>query len=233
MSNNYRKPGHISPELLAQLKKNKPKKQEWHWSLTFTIFGIVFGGILTIFVWTFTLISLMQLLLGVVALAILSFVIQWKLFYSQAFIQKHFRIPISIYGLYNLGVGFALTGMLLTLNWVGASSTEQYERHRIVGFDRDYILDSNAEAVFLLENDAYQGSPTMRSMPYLQAIKKQSMPFLDIIYHKGLLGLDVFYGKRMSPDPNYKPEPVKEEAEEEVVPEETDTTLADSTIVTE
>ncbi|HYG49524.1 MAG TPA: hypothetical protein VD905_01425 [Flavobacteriales bacterium] len=83
----------------------------------------------------------------------------------------------------------------------------------------------------MLENDAYQYSPSMRSMPYLEAIKKKALPFLDIVYHKGLLGINVFYGKRMSPDPNYVPE--KEEVEETPLPEETDTTHTDTTAVIE
>ncbi|HYG49525.1 MAG TPA: hypothetical protein VD905_01430 [Flavobacteriales bacterium] len=117
MTNNYRKPGQISHELLAQLKKNKPKKQEWHWSFTVTIIGIIAGGILTLVVASFTLISYTYLFLGVLGIALLGFVAQWKLFYSQKFIQQHFRMPLGIYALYNFGgIALSLTALLLTLN---------------------------------------------------------------------------------------------------------------------
>jgi hypothetical protein len=202
----YRR-GQISPEILKQLKEQKAKKEKWHWSLTVTIIGVIAGNMLMLGMMSFTLMSYLYLVLAVLGIASLAFVIQWKYFHSPAFIQKNFRLPLGIYILYCVGgIAVPVCGILLLTNWMGASSVEDVEKHRVVGLDRQYILDSNYDAVLLLEGDAYLDEPGMRSFPYLQAIKWRNYPILGIVSNKGLLGIPVFKEIRLMPDPDQKPE---------------------------
>lgn len=99
------------------------QKFSWHWSLTFGIIAALAGGFTAFFVWQFTLISLVTLLLLVGISGALAFVLQWKLFYNPKFIEKHFRMPIGVYTAYNfIGIGIFAAGLILALNWLGADS---------------------------------------------------------------------------------------------------------------
>lgn len=203
----YRR-GQISPEILKQLKEQKGKKEKWHWSLTVTIIGVIAGNMLMLGIMSFTLMSYLYLVLAVLGIGAIAFVIQWKHFHSPEFIQKNFRLPLGIYILYCIGgIAVPLCGILLLTNWLGASSAEDIEKHRVVGLDREYILDSNYDAVLLLEGDAYENDPNMRSFPYLKAIKWRNNPILGIVSYKGLLGIPVFKEIRLMGDPEQKPEP--------------------------
>lgn len=188
----------VSKELLekaalARKKKAESEKIKWHWSLTLTIVGILGGGMLTIYAYLFTRISLLMLFGGIIFIGFISMLIQWKKFHSPEFIQRVYRFHISIYALYNIGgIGLLLSGILLNINWLFASSSEITERYRILGFDHDYVVDYSGWAVFLLENDAYADDPYKRAMYFTDAIKYKDLPYLEVVYHKGLLGLDVF-----------------------------------------
>jgi hypothetical protein len=199
----------IDPERLkqlqAQLKKieereNQPVK--WHWSLTYTVAGGLAGAIISGLIYWFTMMSYGTFALLVLVPGVLAFLIQWKIFYSPKFIQKYFRINIMVYALYNLaGIGFTFSALFLSLNWLGASSDKVTERHRILGVDRNYIVDSNYAVVLLLENDAYENDPIMRAVPYRDGMRNKSFPFLDIIYSEGLLGFKIYHEHHVSPDP--------------------------------
>ncbi|HUP14219.1 MAG TPA: hypothetical protein VM187_18485, partial [Niastella sp.] len=148
--------------------------------------------------------SYMQLGLGILAIAAVAFIVQWKLFYNPKYIEKYFRIPVFPYILYCLfGIAGPLTGILLTVNFLGASSKDDLEKHRVLGFDHEYVIDSNFLTVLRLEGDAYQNDPWMRSIMYTDAIKWRNMPFYTIVYNKGLLGIPIFKDKIMLEDPEH------------------------------
>lgn len=174
---------------------------KWHWSLTFTIIGGLVGGILAMWMMQFTILSYYVLLAAVLTVGAISFMIQWKFFYNPEFYKKHFRMHVSIFALYNVaGIGFSVAGLFLFLNYMGAGSEEIIERHKIVGLDKNYIIDSNFACVLLLENDAYKNDPSMRAVPYSDAMKRKKKPYLDLLFYKGLFGLNIFEGWRMSAD---------------------------------
>lgn len=201
---------------------------KWHWSLTFTIIGGLVGGILAMWMMQFTVLSYYILLAGVLAVGALSFLIQWKFFYNPEFYKKHFRMHVSIFALYNVaGIGFTVAGLFLFLNYLGASSEEVIERHKIVGLDKNFIIDSNFLCVLLLENDAYKDDPAMRAVPYLDAMKRKKLPYLDLLFHKGLFGLNIFEGWRMSPDPEMKTDSISVK-KTEPVPVDTSTVVTDT-----
>jgi hypothetical protein len=213
--------------------KRPDKKKEWHWSLTFTIAGLIIGTLFTIIIMRFTFLSVLYLIFGILVVGAIAFILQWKKFYSPEFIQKHFRLPIAIYALYNFaGIGMTASALFLSLNWIGASSQQDKERYLIKGLDHDYIIDSNYLVVLLLENDAYKDDPGMRSTPFNDAMARKEKPFFDILKRKGLFGIYLYDGWTMSPDPNAKPEPV---VEEEIIeePEIVQDTLTVDSLVTE
>jgi hypothetical protein len=211
----------ISPELLKQLAESKKnKKKDWHWSLTMTILGMIVGSILTACIMDFTMISYLFLLVAVLVIAVVSFVVQWRFFYNLDFIKRNFRLPIAIFALYNFGgVAIPTAGVLLTVNWIGASSTEDIEQIKIVGLDRSYVLDSQLGAPLLLENDAYKDQAWIRTFDYLKAIKWRKHPILEIVTHKGLFGIRVYYESRMGGNPL----PEQNETTEQTIEPETDT----------
>lgn len=199
----------LSPELLRQIKEAQEKKRleqkrSWHWTYSVTIIGLVAGSILTVIMMLHTLLSLTYLFAGLVAIATLAFIVQWKMFYNSGYIEKHFRIPVFSYILYCFfGIAGPLTGILLTVNMLGASKEEDIEQHRVVGFDHAYVIDSNFLTVLKLEDNAYENDPWMRSIAYTDAIKWRTMPFYTIVFNKGLLGIRIFKTKRMMEDPEH------------------------------
>jgi len=201
---------------------------KWHWSLTFTIIGGLVGGVLAMWMMQFTILSYYLLLAGVLTVGAVSSLVQWKFFYNPEFYKKHFRMHVSIYALYNVaGIGFTVAGLFLFLNYIGASSEDVIERHRIVGLDHDYIIDSNFACVMLLENDAYKDEPEMRAVPYLDAMKRKKLPYLDLLFHKGLFGLNIYEGWRMSANPEIKTDTV-DTKKAEPVPVDTSIITTDS-----
>ena len=199
------KKGAVTPEMLKVMAERKKQENKWHWSLTFAIIGSIIGGIITGVVISFTMLSFIYALLAAVAIALIAFLVQWKKFYSQKFIEKHFRINKAAYAMYNFAIGICVTGILLLANWLGAGGELIMEEHRIVGIDKNYIHDSCCESVLLLENNAYEREVNMRSMPWALARKWRNKPIYHIITKKGLLGIPVFYGKEMVADPSGKP----------------------------
>jgi hypothetical protein len=189
-------------EQLKQIEARENTPVKWHWSLTFTIVGGLVGAIVAAMIYQFTMMSYGIFALLVLVPGIIAFLIQWKIFYSPKFIQKHFRINILVYALYNLaGIGFTFAAIFLSLNWLGSTSEKIMERHRILGVDRNYIVDSNYAVVLLLENDAYENDPIMRAVAFHDGMRNKSFPFLDIIYSEGLLGFNIYHEHHVSPDP--------------------------------
>lgn len=194
-------------ELQARLKKIEEKENapvKWHWSLTFTIAGGLVGAILSGIIFQFTMMSYGMFAMLVLVPGLLAFIFQWKIFYSPKFIQKHFRINILVYGLYNFaGVGFTFSALFFLLNWLGASSEIESERHKILGTDRNWI--SNNYVVLLLENDAYENEPQFRAVPYADGKKNKTYPYLDIKYAPGLLGFKIYHGHNVAKEDGTKP----------------------------
>lgn len=185
-------------ERLKKIEERENQPLKWHWSLTYTIAGGLTGAIVSAMIFRFTMMSYGMFALLVLVPGIIAFLIQWKIFYSPAFIQKHFRINIMVYALYNLaGIGFTCSALFFVLNWVGAGEQE-IERHKIMGVDRNYISDSHV--VLLLENDAYENDPYMRAVPYADGKRNKSFPYLDIVYSPGLLGFKIYHEHHVSPD---------------------------------
>jgi hypothetical protein len=187
-------------ERLAKIEdREKNTKTEWHWSFTVAIAGGILGGITSLIIYSFTIMSYAQFAMIVLGPGLLAFLIQWKYFFGTKFIQKHFRMNMLVYALYNFaGIGFTVASLFLLLNWLGASTEEKVERHKILGIDRDYIVDSNYLTVILLEDDAYADNPNMRSVPYADAMRRKSFPYFDIKYTDGLLGFPIFQGQGVS-----------------------------------
>jgi hypothetical protein len=177
------------------------KKTKWHWSLNVTMAGGVAGGILMLWIITFTQLTYLKLFLFVAAVGILGTIIQWKYFYSQKFIQKYFRINILIFLMYNFfGLGFGLAGTGLLINWMGASSLETIDSHKIVGRDKNYIWDAATACPVLLENNAYADQPEYRAFRHSDAVTWKENNILEVVFHRGLLGLNVYEGSRMVQD---------------------------------
>ncbi|MFI5204580.1 MAG: hypothetical protein ACHQF2_08810 [Flavobacteriales bacterium] len=219
--------GKVPPAFI--IKKTK-KGKDWHWSLTVLIAGGIGGSILTMMMMSFTMLSWLYVVLGMLGVGAIAFLIQWKHFYNPVFFEKYFRIHISIYLIYNfVGIGFTVVSLTLLINWLGAGEI-LVERHRIVGIDNNYVRDSNALTVMLLENDAYQDDPYMRAAPYMQ-VRRKTFPFFDILYRDGLFGIKIYEGYKMSRDLNAKPEVelVEEVVESEEIP--VDSVLTDSSLV--
>lgn len=184
-------------ERLKNIEARENKPIQWHWSLTFTIAGGLIGAIVSSLIFQFTMMSYGMFALLVLVPGILAFLIQWKIFYSPKFIEKHFRINIMVYALYNLaGIGFTCAALFFTLNWLGGSSETNIERHKILGSDKNYI--SNSHVVLLLENDAYENDPYMRAVPYADGKKNKTFPYLDIIYSDGLFGVKIYHEHHVS-----------------------------------
>lgn len=199
------KKGAVLPEMLKAMAERKKHENKWHWSLTFAILGSILGGLVTAIVLSFTMLSFVYVLLAAVCVALITALIQWRKFYSAKFIEKHFKINIVAYGIYNLAIAFCITGTLLLVNWLGAGGEPVMEEHRIVGIDKNYVHDSCCESVLLLENGAYEREVGMRSMPWNFARKWRKTPIYQIVTKKGLLGIPVFYGKNMVAGPDGAP----------------------------
>lgn len=184
-------------ERLKKIEERENKPIQWHWSLTFTIAGGLIGAIISAMIYRFTMMSYGMFALLVLVPGVLAFLIQWKYFYSPKFIQKHFRINIMVFALYNLaGIGFTFSALFLSLNWLGGSSEKSIERHKILGSDKNYVPGSHV--VLLLENDAYQDDPYMRAVPYADGKKNKTFPYLDIIYSDGLFGVKIYHEHHVS-----------------------------------
>jgi len=178
-----------------EARENQPVK--WHWSLTFTIVGGLIGAIISGIIYQFTMMSYGMFAMLVLVPGILAFLIQWKIFYSPKFIQKHFRINIMVYALYNFaGIGFTFSALFFSLNWLGADSEKLNERYKIMGVDKNYM--SNNYVVLLLENDAYENDPYMRAVPYADGMKNKTYPYLDVFYSDGLFGVKIYHEHHVS-----------------------------------
>lgn len=174
---------------------------KWHWSLTILITGGLVGGFLTIYIYQFTLIPILLLIGAIAGVGFIGMLLQWKKFYSMDFIKKYYRIPVPIFAIYNfIGIGLLVTGLFLLTNWLGASSKEEIKRYKIVGLDRDYVVDFGGGAVVLLENKALDDQPQLRFFKYTEATKFNEKPVLEVIYHPGLLGFLILDDSRMSAD---------------------------------
>jgi hypothetical protein len=188
------------------------KKFGWHWSISIGLMVGLAGVVGALYIWQFTLISLGTLLLIAGIAGALAFVLQWKVFYSPRFIEKHSRIHLGIYAVYNfIGIGFFVTALILALNLFGASDEIKVESHKIVGKDKRYLIDAGGYIVLLLENDAYADEPEMRAVPYTKGIQHKVKPYLQIGYREGLFGFRIFHGIRMSKTKGLEPEQVEVE----------------------
>lgn len=175
------------------MDKSTKSKSTWHWSFTVTLIGGLAGATVAISIWSFTEMPLLIFLLFVLGIGGIAAALQWKKFYSPAFIEKNGKMSLGLYFLYNIaGIGIGITAMIFLINWLGASSESVYEKYEVTGPDRDYVVDQGGALVLLYEDDAYKGDVNKRAFLSSHASKVSDYPYVVFEFKNGLLGFKLY-----------------------------------------